>query len=324
MKYQYKYIVTVGILLLSLATPSQAAPEDILLFYSPKSPAPGSSITVEVKSYSFDADRANIQWFLNGKPLASGTGLTSQTITVGGLGSTMNINVSAIASGKSYSASLLIKVADIDIVVNPLTYIPPFYRGAPLASSASTVEIYAVPQLYSGGVFISSQNLVYEWELNRNKIPEQSGFGKNKIVLTLPDVGGMIHSIVVKVSDTSNTITAEKTAVIIPVKPQILTYESNPLLGRSSKMSYSYEVKNGSSISILAEPYYYDLGALASALISWSANGEKFAQPAGKNPLLLEIDAPPNSINITNFSLSLTNKRIIHQNAQASFNVKAN
>ncbi|OGF63198.1 hypothetical protein A2662_00940 [Candidatus Giovannonibacteria bacterium RIFCSPHIGHO2_01_FULL_45_33] len=297
---------------------------DLSLASSPAYPSAGETFTVETKTYSTDAQRANYKWFLNGKAVASGLGITSQTFTAGPLGSSMKIDVSLTATdGRVFSKSLTIYIADVDIVLNPLTYTPQLYRGSSLASAAGTVEVYAVPHLFLSGARIAPQNLIYEWSLNGEKLRDQSGPGRNTMIFSLFDSGGTSYSIKVKVSSLSGAISAQKTASIQTAEPKLLFYEMNPLTGRAGNANVSFGVRGGGNISILAEPYFFDLFSLNRAVMSWNANGEKFEQPAGKNPLLLEITAPENAISLTNFSLNINDKKTIHQNTNGSFNIQA-
>lgn len=328
MKTFYKNSIISLVLITAFAAQNAEALDtkvaDLSLASSPVSPSAGETFTVTAKTYSTDELRANFKWFLNGKALASGLGLTSQTLTAGKLGSSMKIDVSLTATdGRVFSKSLTIYIADVDLVLSPLTYTPPLYRGSPLASAASKIEIYAVPHLFSSGARIAPQNLVYEWSLNGEKVRDQSGTGKNKMAFSLYDSGGTAYSIKVKVSNASGAISAQNSISVPSIEPQILFYEMNPLLGRAQNANVSFGVRGGGNVSVLSEPYFFDLSALSRAIISWSTNGVGFDQPTGKDPLLLEINAPENAISLTNFLLIINDKKTIHQNAQAQFNIQA-
>ncbi len=230
----------------------------------PAFPQPGQNFTVEAKSFSFDASAANFRWTLNGKALASGAGQTSVNLIAGAVGSVMKIDVSATSpAGQTFSKSITINIAGVDLVANPFTYAPALYRGSPLASANSAVEVYAVPQLYSGGARLSGDSLVYEWTLNDQKTGSQSGAGKNKFIFSIPDAGGFVSSIKLKVSNISGSVAAEKSITIRTVEPQMLFYQTNPLTGRSVEIGISFGVTGRENISIRAEPYFFSLNSLA-------------------------------------------------------------
>ncbi|MDP2669126.1 MAG: hypothetical protein Q8P07_04810 [bacterium] len=297
---------------------------DLSLASSPSYPSAGQTFTVEAKTYSTDPLRSDFKWFLNGKAVASGLSITSQTFTAGKLGSSMKIDVSLTATdGRVFSKSLTVYIADVDIVLNPLTYTPPLYRGSSLASVAGTVEVYAVPHLFSSGARIAPQNLIYEWSLNGEKVRDQSGPGRNTMIFSLYDSGGTSYSIKVKVSNASGAVSAQKSASVQTTEPKILFYEMNPLTGRAGNANVSFGVRGGGNVAVLAEPYFFDLSSLSRATINWNANGIKVDQPAGKDPLLMEISAPENAISLTNFSLNINDKKTIHQNTNGSFNIQA-
>lgn len=327
MKSLYKNLIITASFFAALVT--HAATDEnvaqLTLSSSPASPTQGQVFTVEAKTYSTDPLRSNFRWLLNGKLIASGLGITSQTFTAANLGATMKIDVSLTTpDGQVFSKSLTIYIGDVDLIINPLTYVPSFYRGSPLASAAGSVEVYAVPHLYSSGAKIASQNLIYEWYLNDEKIGNQSGQGRDKMIFSLFDSGGTTYSVKLKVSSISGSVTAGKSLTIKPFDPQIIFYKTDPLLGHSKKSRVSFEIQGGQNASVLAEPYFFGLNSLSSAAVIWTADGKEFKQPQDKNPFLLEIAAPQNAVSLTNFSLTINDKRTIHQNSAGQFNIKTN
>lgn len=302
------------------------SPNDLTLALSPASPRAGAGFTATAKSFSFDTARANFRWFLNGKGIASGRGLTEQTFTAGKLGSQMKIGVAAAsADGNFYEAGATVSVADIDFIIHALAYTPNFYRGAALPTPGSVVEIIAVPHLYSGGSRLNPQNLIYEWSLDNKPAQNQSGGGKSKLFLKLADVGSSEYVATVKVSTLSGGASAQKNARLKTYNPEIVFYETSALTGTKPEAITSFLGQAGSSFSILAEPFFFDLDSLKRALFAWKANGEKIAPPTEgvKNPRLLELAAPPDTESQTNFSFRIEDKEAIFQQAEAGLSVTA-
>ena len=261
------------------------SPNDLVLSISPASPKAGQTITATAKSFAFDAARANFRWLLNGKEIASGRGLIEQTFTAGSLGSGMVIRAIATSiDGSVFETQTDVSVADIDFIIHPLAYTPAFYRGAALPTPGSVVEIIAVPHLFSGGAKLKLQNLIYEWSLDGKPVQNQSGGGKNKLVLRLADVGSSEYIVTLKTSSLGGVASTQKNIRIRTYQPEILFYEVNALTGIKPQAIVSFLGRAGNSFSILAEPFFFGLESLARAQIGWSANGEKFEQPAGKNP----------------------------------------
>ena len=212
-KIAKKFIAIVIALCVFFSAPaaSIASQADMSLSLSPEFPMPGESIKVETISYVFDTLRANFQWYLNGKVVASGRGITEQTFLATKVGTIMNIKVVAVASdGLTYTASASVPISDIDLIMRADTYTPNGYRGASLPTPGSILGVYAVPYLYSGGAKISVQNLIYEWFLDDKKMSGLSGQGKNKIILELPNLGSGEYEIKLKASSISGSVVMEK------------------------------------------------------------------------------------------------------------------
>lgn len=300
---------------------SLASPNDLLISISPSSPKAGEGFTANAKSYSFDAERSQIKWFLDGKQVASGVGLAEQTFVATKIGSEMNIRVTATdAYGNFYEATANITIADIDFVVRPLTYTPAFYRGAALPTPGSVVEIFAVPYLSINGIKLKQQNLIYEWSLDDRPVQNQSGGGKNKLALRLADVGSSEYTISLKISSLDNEVSVKKTISLKTKNPEVLFYSSNSLTGIGERALSSFVGHAGDAFSILAEPFFFSLESLRNADISWSANGEKITETV-KNKMILDLSSPPNANSQSSFSFSITDNKTIFQRAEASLNI---
>lgn len=297
---------------------------DMSLAVSPESPKPGQGFKVEARSFVFDTLRANFQWLLNGKIIATGRGLAEQDFIASNLGSIMNIKAAAVsADGTAYASSASIPIADIDLIVSPLTYIPLFYRGAALATPGSAVEIAAIPFLYSGGSRLNPQNLIYEWSLNDEKLLKQSGGGKSKLTLDLPNFGVGENEVSLTVSNLNGSISVKRNTKIKTQSPEVLFYESSELTGIKQLASPIFQMAVGGKLSIIAEPFFMALESLARARIRWIADG-KDLEVAPENPRLLELTAPQSSQFQSNFLFSIEDTKTLFQKAEANLTVLSN
>ena len=325
MKNIYKILIPVLALLFSwqVYALTLSSPTDLALDVFPSSPRAGASFTVSTKSFSFDMVRAKFTWFLDGKNITSGVGLREQSFQAGKIGSEMNIRVSVIsADGISYEAGAKITISDVDFIIRPLTYTPSFYRGSALATPGSITEIIAVPHLFFGGERLRAQNLIYEWSIDDKLFRNQSGGGKNKFSIKLADVGNSDYIVTLRVSTLDGEISAQKSVRLKTTMPEILFYETNALTGLKPVALNSFLGRAGNSFSILAEPFYFDLGSLVRAKFNWSANGAA-ATPNLKNPLLLELASPVNTDSATTFDLKIEDGQALFQRAEALINISA-
>ncbi|MBI2020989.1 hypothetical protein HYS99_00560 [Candidatus Giovannonibacteria bacterium] len=296
--------------------------DNLVLSPSPAYPKANSEFIIKAKTFSFDATRARFTWYLDGKKIDEGTGLTEQTFVARKLGSKMNIRAAVLsADGEYFEDSITISVSDIDLIISPLTYTPPFYRGAPLASPGSVVEIIAIPHLYSGSARINPQSLIYEWSLNNKPVQNQSGGGKNILSLKLADVSNSEQVVTLKASTVSGNTSVERNVRVRTYQPEILFYETNSVTGKKVKASSFFNFTPASSFSILAEPFYMALESLLKSKFTWFVNGNIFSENA-KNPLVLDLTAPPDSESQTNFSLKIEDVGTLFQRVSGILTVR--
>ena len=142
---------------------TSAQENDLFLVVSPPSPSLSQSYSIEAKSFQFDSSRAYFEWFKDGKKIDEGNGITKKIFAGEKIGTQTRVGVVATSERNTFSALADIQINDIDFVINPLTYVPAFYRGSALPTPESIVEVYAVPHLYSGASRISSSNLIFLW-----------------------------------------------------------------------------------------------------------------------------------------------------------------
>ncbi len=304
-----------------------ASPTDLVLKTSVKFPKSGETFRVEAQSFAFDLTRANVDWFLNGKLVASGRGLRAQEFTASNLGSVMNIEAVAISEeGLEYETSLFAAINDADLILRPLTYAPAFYRGSPLSTPGSQIEIIALPHVFRNGARVSAANLIYEWKIDNTFLGNESGGGKNKLTLALADVSGSDYIVSVKVSLPAGQAglpgsgaAAERNVRIKTVNPEILFYQTNSLTGIRPFAFSSLKVSAGEKISISAEPYFFDLASLAKAAFSWLADGAPLTDI--KNPRVLELETPAGTDSQGVFNLKIEDKKTIFQNADANLSI---
>jgi len=291
----------------------------IILSISPDKPKPGEEVRIKARSLAFDTSRAVFSWRVEGELVKSGRGLTSIIAKAGPVGSILNIRVSATSpNGEVFTQTADLDVTDIDLVINPLTYTPYFYRGSALPTPGSLVEIIAVPFLYFQGSRLDPATLFYEWSLGGQKMNSQSGEGKSKFVLKLQDASSS-YEIKVNISSRSGIVKSEKRLRFNTHQPETLFYLTDTLTGPRSYPSNSFKINSDSSLVIVAEPYYFDLSSLVKATIGWLAGNETIDT---NNPFLLDLDISSKAAGIYNFSFKAEKSRSIYQRTSGNLSVE--
>lgn len=297
---------------------SNAQENDLFLVVSPSSPAPSQTYSVEAKSYQFDTSRAYLEWFKNGKKIDGGTGITKKVFPGEKLGSQSKISV--ISAGNSVSAN--IGINDIDFIINPITYVPQFYRGSSLPTPGSIVEVYATPHLFSGTSRISSANLLFEWKLDSKLVQEQSGKGKNKLVFSLPKTPLGENEISLKISSLNGAVAHEKKEKIAMHRPEIVLYKTSPLLGKSPRALSEFKAKSGEEFAVAAEPFFFDINSLLRSAVSWLAGGTKISTGNEQNPFVLELSSQPGTESENNILFKTEDKENIFQKGESRITIK--
>jgi len=267
----------------ALVGSSQAIGEDFYVEFSPETPGPNTSVSANLISYSFDVNRANIVWVLNGQTKLRGTGQKSFSFVTGNLGSRTDISVSITAEdGIQLRKNFSFQVADVDILWEALNYTPANYKGKSLATSGSLIRITAIPYFPE-----SSSKLIYEWQIDYKNFPDFSGMGKNSFVFKSADIYNK-NKIGLTVSNYDRSVVAKKSVDIEIGAPKILLYEESPLEGPKYNRALTGGVQlEQDEIIVRAEPYFFSIKDLEKLSYEWFMNKEKVIPEESSNILSL-------------------------------------
>ncbi len=254
---------------------TQAIGESFTIEISPDNPGPNAKISAKIVSYSFDVDRANISWFVNGAKKLSGKGEKSFSFNIGEIGSKTTLVASIVTDqGITVEKSLTFRPAGLDILWEADNYTPPSYRGKALLSSESRIKITAFPEFIYNGEKISPSNLIYDWEINSKKKIDMSGYGKRTISYKLSSLSRE-ENIKVTVSSSNKTIVAEKTIKLATTAPKIVFYQENLLEGPQYNVAFNKETDlSGDGVSVRAEPYFFSNSHLKQLTYQWKMNNK--------------------------------------------------
>jgi hypothetical protein len=273
-------IVTIGFLgQVRLISADEAMDQIMTSYYqfsvefNPEMPGPNQDVRAKIVTYSFDVDRAQITWILNGKVALSGIGEKEFSFKTGDLNTltTLRVRVIVVDQGKTYrpEQSFSFKASDVDVLWQAENYVPASYKGKALATSRSLIKVTAIPYFSS-----PASKLIYKWEIDQKAYPELSGIGKNSITF-LSTYSSNWHNIRVTVSDLNQTTTAQKRLRIDIRDPNIILYNDHPLEGPHYGVALIDKVTmGGSDFSIRAEPYFFSLKDLKNLAYQWFMNNE--------------------------------------------------
>ncbi len=291
------------------------------LSISPSNPKFGDTVTGTLTNVYKNLNIATISWYVDGNLKKEGVGITSFSF---GLSKKTNaVTIKAVISSSDFNDTVTQKIqpADVDLVFEPQSYAPYFYKGSPLFITMGTVKVLAIPVIVKDGVKIPASQLTYTWNLNGIINGDASGRGKNTFVFSgngIDDEG----DVEVTVTDDSKKITADKSMSISASNPSIMIYEDNPAYGLFWNNALTGNVNIGSKeeIDIMAYPFNFDVkSADDSALtMDWTVNGQSYTAPVKKNAIALKQVASSGS-GSANVGLSVANNARIFQFGSFNF-----
>ena len=290
---------------------------------SPSNPSAGDSVTLIVSSDLVDLNSAKIVWYIDG---VARKDTFSKSISIktksGGQKTTVRVLVET-SDGVIKEVSTEISPTGVDLVIEPMSYTLPFYKGKPLFTRESLVKIVALPDITVSGTKLLAKDLNFRWSKDDYVLGSNSGKGKNSIVInsTIPvrDI-----NVNVQISDVLGNILAEKSKRIVLNDPKILFYENNPLYGvlYNKAVSNIYSLGEREELKVVAKPFSFDFlkDVYKEIGFSWYVN-DNLVEPSGKiNEVTLRRAAAGKGI--TSVSLDLSNENKINQYASGGFEIE--
>ena len=280
--------------------------------FSPKYPGANTKVLAQLISYTFDVNRSEIAWIVNGK--TAGTGKIF-SFTTGDIGSELFLRVSVMAEGEvPLGKSFTFGAGEVSLLWETAGYAPAQYRGKILPVSRSPIKIVAVPR----GFASSDSSLIYEWKRNYKNIPDSSGKGKKTFTFYGDEAGSETIEVVVSNFDKS-AVVSKRTEIKI-AEPKILFYEEHPLEGPQYQKALSDKADLEKQELILrAEPFFFSKKTLSALSYQWIMNNKKIELPLKPNVLSLVVPSDQKGKSI--IKLTMENLKNIFERAEKSLRI---
>lgn len=292
---------------------------DMRLSSIPQYPRPQSSVTVSIDtSGSFIAlGNATIRWFIDDVEQKNSANQRQLTLTTGALGSDIKIKaVLVTAEGTTYQALKRIIPGDVDIIVEPRTYVPAFYKGRAQPSTNATLRLVAIPLLYTAGKLLPADRVSFTWSINGKIAGGGAQLGKKDIVVTVPFVGDL--DVLVTATSQDGTRTAQRAERIRSAEPKILIYEDSTLYGVQPISRNAYLVPKD-EITFRAEPYY--LPDNSTVHYAWEVNGKSMGS-ASPNNRSITLEKNGASLAPSSVAVTLQNLGALARTIRKTFTVE--
>jgi hypothetical protein len=263
------------------AQTSGVVPAPIQYVVSPETPGPNTQVTIEAQGVGTFVGDSTIIWSQNGKVVSQGVGQRDFTFTTGPIGSATQIHVEIDSSTQgTLTNSWTFIPSSINLVWEADTTVPPLYKGKALYSGGSNVKVVAFPSLAVNGSSFSISSLSFQWTLDGDPLPDQSGLGQNSLTFT----GSQLQ----KEEDVSVDVYYGATkvgtgSVVIPATdPELVLYDKDPLRGIIFDSALPAGISlNSNELTVQAVPYYFANSSLANGALTyaWTLDGNDTTGP---------------------------------------------
>ncbi len=252
----------------------------------PPFPGPDMEFTATANDYAFPLQVNTMRWFYNGVAIEDALNARQISTSTREAGAKINLKlVVETASGESFTVERTINPVYLDIIIEPQTRTPAFYRGRALPSLESNVNVTA---LINAGNPPSSE-LLFTWQLNGRTLERGTIRGNNTITFPMPR--GLYANLGLEVKDINGVTIAKRIINLTKVEPELEFYEFNQLYGIIERSVGSSLELLGSGIALRAEPYYLDLATYNRPdFLEWKINGTKY-QGDFNNPYEISLAA---------------------------------
>ncbi len=255
--------------------------DPVTFSFSPELPGPYEQVRIEAKGVGTFLGDAVITWRLNGAVALTGAGERVFTFTTGALGaqSRIDITINSVSKG-TITKSFVFIPSVVNLVWEADTSVPPLYRGKALYSGGSNLKVIAFPTVVANGKTISSNNFSFQWTRNGNKLPAQSGLGRDTLTFT----GDQLRTLeTVSVDVYFDDVLVGRGGVSIPAtNPSLVMYQRDPLRGiMYDKAATSPFSLGESEATLVAHPFYFSNSSLAANKVTftWTINGTPATGP---------------------------------------------
>ena len=261
--------------------------EALTIELNPPFPAPGETATASIDDYASGIIGGNIAWFMNGARATGTENLRSVTFVAGELGRTDTLSVSlAAGNGLTLQASKTITPRYLDLIIEPQTYIPQFYRGRALPVHDSIIRATAL--LHDRTGIVNPTNYTYLWRVNNTTLNNGGIRGGFQNTYAVPH--GANHTVTLEVYDATGELITRRAMNVQSSKVDPRLYEESALYGLSYTTVKSPLQFIGNSVTLRAVPYNLDVRSVGQNLFTeWQINGQRTAQSTD-DPFLITLE----------------------------------
>ncbi len=296
--------------------------EEIEFIIDPQFPRPGQSISVKIQALGIDLNTARITWWNAGAVVHSGVGasvLNNFVLRNDGLPENFRVVIQKSDSGV-IEKSFQIHPADVDIIFESNTYVPPFYQGKPQYSHNSVIKFIAIPTvLDQNGRLMKSSEFRYRWYVNNKIVQESQLVGKNYFYFE-DDFSNRPIRVSVDVESLNSDFRTLRGVSVSPIDPEIILYEESVVYGPIFERAISSNISTKArEINIRAVPFYFSPDR--NIVYNWSMGGNRLENFVNNIVTFRAVNDEPV---LSNLAVLISNPAKIGQSAYKYFSLMVN
>lgn len=286
----------------------------------PSYPNPSETFTATIETYAINLDKSDVYWLINDTVVASGFGKKQITLKAPEAGKGYRLTVTAKSpGGKTYTYEKTFLSSSVSIVWEAIdSYVPDWYEGRALLPEGGKIRIFAMPNIGDGK--IASKDIVFNWSLNNELIPQASGLGRNYLDYRISEEQGDDLNFELELSPINSTEKIIKKFSLAPHAPELIIYKDSPLYGTLSNKAYFGTISEKErEFSLIAEPFFSSgKQSFKDLAVVWSVNGVL----TGKGDSFKKLfKIPSSSLGISTITVSFENVTKLLQDAKTTFSL---
>lgn len=250
----------------------------------PAYPSPGEKTTIRFNDYRSNTIGSEIRWFYNNSLITTANDRREVEVVAPAVGQTIVVKMVLTTNGVSEVHNVTLKPLYLDLIIEPQTHVPDFYKGRALPSVGSQINVTA---LLGNGKNLDT-NYIYTWRINGAVYQGEGLRNKNSMSFLMPQ--GSNTTLSLQVSTYAGVVVAKRTILVPLAKPELHFYEINPLYGIGTvSVGDDFNLISNSAI-LRGEPYYLDSTVFNNPnVLSWTINGQP-TEPDYSNPYQVTME----------------------------------
>ncbi len=283
-----------GILLAFLGLPAFAAAQfsipgfndQLTLTMTPTIAGPFEHVRFSVEGLVFGGQNTDVAWTVNEKAI-EGDDTGAIVVSMGAAGE--KTTVTATVGSQTLSSTVI--PTTVDLLIDATSYVPPFFKGRPLASPGTMLRLLAIPHFGSAGSTVPNDQITFTWRQSGTVVA--SGKGRAAVTLPAPPLFGA-DTISVEARSTDGVHAGIASVRLPGIDPSATLYINHPLVG----IEYYRAIESRASVpevetTFIAVPYFAEAQRPSDAhlVYEWSVNGRAVPEAEGRmNEITINAD----------------------------------